>query len=220
MPSAKTRVSKRAQLQHGDAVLSSCSFHALWARRGDDGPTGTVTHQVDARPWDEGGQLCEPCQGRESHPRRAVRSRGRAGGDEGAVGVLCLALQGHGTACHIPDQALPLIPLVGGALGVSVPSAPVDAGTVGAAAGGPLAFRTTPRAETADLLAGPFATGEALRHRGRHGTGEIRCVINQRILSRGPGGVEGRFQGRELPQCADDAPADLLDYVGAGGVRR
>jgi hypothetical protein len=40
------------------------------------------------------------------------------------------------------------------------------------------------------------------------------------IISRGSGGVDARFQVSELPQCADDAPADLLNHVGDVGVRR
>ena len=50
--------------------------------------------------------------------------------------------------------------------------------------------------------------------------GELGCIIDERIISRGHRGVEARFQVPELPQCADDAPADLLDHVGDGGVRR
>jgi len=77
-----------------------------------------------------------------------------------------------------------------------------------------------PCAKTPDLLAGPLAEGNALLHRGGHGTGQLRRVVKQGIISRGHGGVDARFQVPELPQCADDAPADLLDYVCDVGVSR
>ena len=55
------------------------------------------------------------------------------GGEEIAVGVLRQALQRHGTASSIADQALQRIPPVRGDLGVRVQGKSVDAGTAGTA---------------------------------------------------------------------------------------
>jgi hypothetical protein len=94
----------------------------------------------------------------------------------------------------------------------------MDAGTASAAEGWLLAFRTKARSNAPHLLPRAFAKGDALLHRGRHGTGEFGGVVAQRIISRGHGGVDARFQVPELPQCADDAPADLLDHRGDVGI--
>jgi hypothetical protein len=48
--------------------------------------------------------------------------------------------------------------------------------------------------------------------------GELGGVIDQRIISRGHGGVDARFQVPELPQFADDTLADVLDHVGDVGI--
>jgi len=96
----------------------------------------------------------------------------------------------------------------------------LHAGTAGTGERWRLALGAKARADTPDLLAGPFPKGDALLHGGRHGTGELGCVIDQRIISRGHGGVDARFQVPELPQFADDTPADFLDHVGDVGVRR
>jgi hypothetical protein len=96
-------------------------------------------------------------------------------------------------------------------LGVGVQGKAVDAGTTGAAEGWLLACSANPRADAPDLLASPLATGEALLHRGHHGAGELRGVIDQRIIPRGHGGAETRFQVSQVAQLTDDPPADLLE---------
>src|SRR5262249_23079833 len=83
---------------------------------------------------------------------------------------------------------------------------------------GRLALDAKARADTPDLLDGPLPKGDALVHGGRHGMGEFGGIITQRISSCGHGGVEARFQVPELPQCVDDTPADVLDYVGDVGI--
>src|SRR5262249_34565126 len=83
-----------------------------------------------------------------------------------------------------------------------------------------LALAAKARADAPDLLASSLAKGDALLHRGGHGTGELGCVIDQRIISRGHGGDDARFQVPELPQFADDPPADRLDLRGDVGIVR
>ena len=109
---------------------------------------------------------------------------------------------------------------MGGDLGVGVQRKAMDAGTAGTGKRWRLGLGAKARADTPHLLARAFAKGDTLLDGGRHGPGELGCVIDQRVISCGHGDVETRFQVSELPQCADDAPADLLDHVGDGGVRR
>jgi hypothetical protein len=113
-----------------------------------------------------------------------------------------------------------LIPPVRGDVGVGVQRAPVDAGTAGAAAGWLLAFRTKSRADMPDLLAGPFPKGDALLHRGRHGTGEFGGVIPQWVITCRHRGVEAHFQVPQLTELAHDPMADRLDHGGNVGIGR
>ena len=133
----------------------------------------------------------------------------REGVDEIAVGVLCETLQRHGTAGRIPDEPLQLIPPMGGDLGVGVQREAMDAGTAGTGERGRLALGAKARADTPHLLPRAFAKGDTLLDGSRHGTGELGCVIDQRIISRSYRGVEASFQVPELPQLADDAPTNL-----------
>jgi hypothetical protein len=121
------------------------------------------------------------------------------------------AFQGHGTPGGGAEQACQRIAPMGGDLGVGVQGKAVDAGTTGAAEGGRLACSANPRADAPDLLASPLATGEALLHRGHHGAGERRGVIDQRIIPRGHGGAETRCQVSQVAQLTEDPPADRLE---------
>jgi hypothetical protein len=60
---------------------------------------------------------------------------------------------------------------MGGDLGVGVQGEPVDAGTEGAAQERALALGAKARANAPDLLSSPLAKGDALLHRGGHGSG-------------------------------------------------
>ena len=173
---------------------------------------------MDAWQGHERRQLLYEFQRREPNPRGAIGPRVREGVDEIAVGVLCETLQRHGTAGRIPDEPLQLIPPMGGDLGVGVQRKAMDAGTAGTGERGRLALGAKARADAPHRLPRAFAKGDTLLHRGRHGPGELGCVIDQRVISCGHGDVETGFQVSELPQFADDAPADLLDHVGDGGV--
>jgi len=69
-------------------------------------------------------------------------------------------------------------------------------------------------------LASPLATGNALLHRGGHGTGQLQRVITQGVIAGGRRRVEAHLQVAEVAQLTDDAPTDLLDhgrYIGIGG---
>ena len=116
------------------------------------------------------------------------------GVEEIAVGVLCQALQGHRAASRLPEKAFQLVPPVRRDLGVGVERKALHTGTAGPRERGRLALAAKARADAPDLLASSLATGEALLHRGGHGTGEFGCVIDQRIISRGHGGDDARFQ--------------------------
>jgi len=131
-----------------------------------------------------------------------------------------LGHQGHRAAGGIADQALQLVAPMGGDLGVGVERKALHAGTAGTGKRGRLALGAKACANAPNLLASSLAKGDALLHRGRHGAGQLGGVIDQRIISRGHGDVEARFQVPELPQFANDAPADLLDHVGDVSVSR
>jgi len=69
-------------------------------------------------------------------------------------------------------------------------------------------------------LASPLATGNALLHRGGHGTGQLQRVITPEVIAGSRRRVEAHLQAAEVAQLTDDAPTDLLDpgrYIGIGG---
>ena len=88
------------------------------------------------------------------------------GVDKIAVGVLRQALQRHGTAGGIADQALQLIAPVRRDLGVGVQGKPMYAGTAGTCERWRLALVAKARADAPDLLASPLPKGDALLHLG------------------------------------------------------
>jgi len=104
-------------------------------------------------------------------------------------------------------------------MGIGVQRKAMDAGTACPDERWHLALVAKAGANAPHLLPRAFAKGDALLHRGRHGTGEFRCVVPQGVIACRHNGVEARFQVPELPQCAEDTPADLLDHrcnVGIG----
>jgi hypothetical protein len=74
-------------------------------------------------------------------------------------------------------------------LGVGMQGKALHAGTAGTRERGRLALAAKARADAPDLLASPLAKGEALLHGGRQGPGELGRIIDQRIISRGHGGL-------------------------------
>jgi hypothetical protein len=68
------------------------------------------------------------------------------------------------------------------------------------------------------LLPRAFAKGDALLHRGRHGTGQLRRVITQGVIACGRRSVEARLQVSQPTQRADDPPADRRDDRGNIGI--
>src|SRR5262249_17445272 len=111
-----------------------------------------------------------------------------------------------------PKRASQRVPPVRRDLGVGVERKALHTGTAGPRERGRLALAATARADAPDLLASSLATGDALLHRGGHGTGELGCVIDQRIISRGHGGDDARFQststipGRPAPPLDTPSP--------------
>ena len=79
-----------------------------------------IAHQMDARQGHERRQLLQEFQRREPNPGGAIGPRCGEGVDEIAVGVFRQALQGHGAARGIPDQAFQLVPPMRWDLGVGV----------------------------------------------------------------------------------------------------
>ena len=94
----------------------------------------------------------------------------------------------------------------------------MDAGTEGAAQERALALEAKARANAPDLLSSPLAKGEALLHRGGHGSGQLGGVIDQRIMASGHRCVEVRRQVSQPTQHAHDPMADLLDHRGNIGI--
>ncbi len=135
-----------------------------------------------------------------------------------AVGVLGQTLQGHGATGRIADQALQLIPPIGGDVGGGMQGKALHAGTAGTGQCGRLALAAKAPADAPDLLASPLAKGEALLHRGGHSAGEFGAVVTQGIMPRGHHVIRASVQIPNLPQRPDDAPTDLLDHGGDVGI--
>jgi hypothetical protein len=68
------------------------------------------------------------------------------------------------------------------------------------------------------FLPGAFAKGNALRDRGRHGAGEFRFVVEQRVIPGGHRDLHSGFQVSQMAELADDPPTDLLDHVCNVGI--
>ena len=144
------------------------------------------------------------------------------GVDKIAVGVLGQALQGHGAAGGIPDQALQLVAPMGGDLGVGVERKALDAGTAGTGERGRLALGAKACANAPDRW--PARSPKAMRCcteaamvRASSGASSTRGVI-----AGGHRRVEARLQVSQPPQHAEDPMADLLDHrrnVSIGGGR-
>jgi hypothetical protein len=64
----------------------------------------------------------------------------------------------------------------------------------------------------------PLAKGDALLNRGCHGAGELRFVVEQRIMPGGHGDIHARFQISQPAERTDDPPTDLLDHVCHVGI--
>src|SRR5215510_16474964 len=69
-----------------------------------------------------------------------------------------------------------------------------------------------------DLLSSPLAKGEALRHRGGHGSGQLGSVVTQGVIACRHSGIEARFQVPQLAELAHDPMADLRDDRGNIGI--
>jgi hypothetical protein len=202
--------------------------YTLLAWRRDDGAaqvavgrqTAAIAHQVDARQGHERRQLLQEFHWGEPHARGAVRPRVDEGVEEIAVGVLRQALQRHGTSSSIADQALQLISLVRGDLGIRVQGKPVDAGTAGTAQERALTLAAKPSADVPDMLASPLPKSNALLHRSRQGTGEFGSVVVQGIIACGHSRIEACLQVSQVVQLMDDSPTDFLDHGGDVRVGR
>jgi len=138
--------------------------------------------------------------------------------DEITIGLCLEAFQGHGPAGRLADEAFQLIAPVRRDLGVGVHRKPLHAGTVGACQHGRLALRAKARADAPDLLAHPFPTGDALRDRGRQGTGERGFVLHQGVIACRHRRIATRFEVPQTAELADDPMADFLNHVCHVGI--
>ena len=135
-----------------------------------------------------------------------------------AVGVLFQTFQGHGTAGRIADEAFQLITPMRRDLGVGVHRKPLHTGTVGTCQRGRLALMAKACTNAPDLLAHPLPKGDALRDRGRQGTGKRGCVLHQGVIACRHYGIETRFEVPQMAELTDDAMADFLKYVCHVGI--
>ena len=90
----------------------------------------------------------------------------------------------------------------------------------GAAQERALALGAKARTNAPDLLSSPLAKGDALLHRGGHGSGQLGGVIAQGIIVGGHSRVEASLQGSQLVELAHDPMADLRDDRGNIGIGR
>ena len=70
------------------------------------------------------------------------------------------------------------------------------------------------------MLSSSFAPSDVVLDRRHDGAGELRGGVAQGIIPRGDRGLHIRLQIAQPTERADDAPADLLDHGGNGGVGR
>src|SRR5262249_53196479 len=202
--------------------------HALLTRGGHDRvaqvavrcQTAPIAHQMDVGQGDQRRQLLQEFQRCEANARGAVRPWMGAGVDELTVGVLCQPLQGHGTAGGRADELFQLVPAVRWNRRVGVEGKAVDTGTPRPREPRRLALRAKTRADTAYVLPGSCSEGDTVLDRSRHGAGELRCGVAQGIIPRGYGVIDAGLQVSQMAQRANDAPTDLLDHSGDGGVGR
>src|SRR5262245_14157161 len=200
----------------------------LLARCGDDAfaemavrrQAPPIAHQMDMGQGDQRRQLLQEFQRCEANARGAVRPWMGEGGDALTVGVLCQPLQGHGTAGGIADELFQRVPPVRWNRRVGVEGTAVDTGTPGPSEPRRLALRAKTRADTVYVLPGSCSEGDTVLDRRRHGTGELRCGVAQGIIPRGYGIIDAGLQVSQMAQRANDAPTDLLDHSGDGGVGR
>src|SRR5262245_11540368 len=144
--------------------------HPLLAWRRDDAPTevavrreaAPITQEMHVRQGHERGQLLQEFQRREANPRGAIGPWMGEGIDEIAVGVFLEALQRHGAAGGIADELVQLIASVRWNRRVGVERKSIDTGTARTSEPRRLALRAKTRADAAHVLAGSFATRDAL----------------------------------------------------------
>src|SRR5262249_36098984 len=138
--------------------------------------------------------------------------------DEIAVSVFLEALQGHGPAGRIADEAFQLIAAMDWNLRVGMQGKALDAGTARTGEAWRLTLVAKAGTQAPDLLAHPFPQGDALRNRGRQGPGERGCVLHQGVRAGRHRRVAPRFQVSQVPEFAHDPPTDLLHDVCHVGI--
>src|SRR5262249_24147061 len=154
----------------------------------------------------------------EANARGAVGPRVSEGVEEVAIGILCKSLKRYRTSCGGANEALHLIPPRRWDRRVRMHGKAVHTRTPRTGELWRLTLVATACANAPDLLAGPLPTGDALLHGSRHGAGERGCVVAQRIIPGGHGGLHARLQISEPTQRTDDAMADFLQHVGHVGI--
>lgn len=197
---ANTRLRSRAQLQCGAARLRL--VHPLLARWRNDGvpqramrrQTPRLADERAARQGDERGPLLSQFQRRQCHAGRAVRPRVGARVHAVPMGLFRKALQRHGAACRVPQQAFHLVAAMRWSLRVGVQRKPMDTGTARTRQCGACPFLPTARAHPSPRLPGPRATGHTRRDGGGQSARERGCCAAQRIIPGGHGVGATRLQ--------------------------
>jgi hypothetical protein len=173
---------------------------------------------MDVWQGDQRRELLQEFERREPNARGAVGPRMRERVDQIAVGVCLEAVQGHGTAGRIADEAFQLIAPVRRNRRVGVEGKPVDTGAVRTREHGRLACAAQARADAPDPLTGPLPKGDALRDGGRQGPGKLGGVLHQGVITGRHRGVATRFEVAQMAELTDDAVADFLHHVCHVGI--
>jgi hypothetical protein len=63
------------------------------------------------------------------------------------------------------------------------------------------------------LLSSPFAKGDTLLDRSRHGAGKLWFGVEKRIIPSGHGNIHSGFQVAQPAERGDDPPTDFLDHL-------
>src|SRR5262244_2659386 len=116
---------------------------------------------MDVWQGDQRRQLLQEFERREPNARGAVGPRMSESIDEIAVGVFLEALQGHGPAGRIADEAFQLIAAMDWNLRVGMQGKALDAGTARTGEAWRLTLVAKAGIQAPDLLAHPFPQGDA-----------------------------------------------------------
>jgi hypothetical protein len=172
-----------------------------------------IADKVHTRQGHKRRKLLQKLQRREFHAGGAVRPGPVEAVYEIPVRILLKPLKRYGPSGCIAHQALQLITPMRWNLRVGMQGKAIDTGTTGSCEFRPFAFIAKARADAAHFLSSPFAKGDTLLDRSRHGAGKLWFGVEKRIIPSSHGNIHSGFQVAQPAERADDPPTDVLDHL-------